>query len=482
MKKFTFWRTSSYAMVAAAALLAFSSCGKDEPKGPSGPNTPEVTSFTPVEGGANTTLTITGKNFSTTLDENIVKINGVELTVTSATATQIVATVPSNVACNGQVEVTIGDDVVNSEEYFTYLSAKHIVYIAGYMENEDSGRLQAGFWKKDEAGTTYFPVVDANTSAVANAVYAEPNGKVHVVGYRASTGSYGSRAMYWRVAADGTIETSLELTTGQGIGAAGGTVKYDGEGKSVFVAPNGDVYVCGYEQVEKYRNASGTGTIDKRYAAKVWKNGTLLYTLAEPSNGNTVASEATAIGMIGSDLYVAGYKDNAKVTLWKNGQAEYELTNGDSDITFIRMSISHSNVYVASDPAPTDQAPATPMYWKNDESPIWITDGAIFATLTGIFAKNNVVYSSVDGDNQGGDSTPRYYVGNTAHTLPYEGTYARTDGGVWVAGKDIYVAGYEFDDDAFNYKVLYWKNGVKNVLLAESNDVAVNAIFVLEKD
>lgn len=64
-----------------------------------------VTSIAPQLGPACTAVTITGTNFSSTIADNVVKINGVSVTVTSATATQLVVTVSSSVS-TGAVTVT----------------------------------------------------------------------------------------------------------------------------------------------------------------------------------------------------------------------------------------------------------------------------------------------------------------------------------------------------------------------------------------
>src|SRR5690349_6659139 len=53
-----------------------------------------IQTFTPASGVAGATVTITGTNFSTTPANNIVYFGAVKATVTSATATQLIATVP----------------------------------------------------------------------------------------------------------------------------------------------------------------------------------------------------------------------------------------------------------------------------------------------------------------------------------------------------------------------------------------------------
>ena len=61
--------------------------------------------FTPKRGMVGTGVTIYGTGFSTTANQNTVTFNGVAATVTSATATRIVTTVPAG-ATTGPITVT----------------------------------------------------------------------------------------------------------------------------------------------------------------------------------------------------------------------------------------------------------------------------------------------------------------------------------------------------------------------------------------
>jgi YD repeat-containing protein len=64
-----------------------------------------VLSFTPSSGPVGTTVTILGTGFSTTISSNSVSFHGTAATITSATANQIVTTVPSG-ATTGTITVT----------------------------------------------------------------------------------------------------------------------------------------------------------------------------------------------------------------------------------------------------------------------------------------------------------------------------------------------------------------------------------------
>ncbi|MEN9001968.1 MAG: FG-GAP-like repeat-containing protein, partial [Flavobacteriales bacterium] len=66
---------------------------------------PTITSFSPRRAEVGDAVTITGTNFSTTASDNIVYFGGVKASVTSATATQLVVTVPAH-AMDRPISVT----------------------------------------------------------------------------------------------------------------------------------------------------------------------------------------------------------------------------------------------------------------------------------------------------------------------------------------------------------------------------------------
>ncbi|MDO5977429.1 IPT/TIG domain-containing protein [Flavivirga spongiicola] len=72
---------------------------------------PTITALNPVKGGVGETVVLTGANYSTTPEENKVWFNGVEATVSAATATSITVTVPAG-ATTGTVSVQVKDGTV----------------------------------------------------------------------------------------------------------------------------------------------------------------------------------------------------------------------------------------------------------------------------------------------------------------------------------------------------------------------------------
>ncbi|MEO6979651.1 MAG: IPT/TIG domain-containing protein [Mucilaginibacter sp.] len=105
-------------------LIMASACSKkDAPKPPIDPPAaaPTVTSLDIREGAANTLVTITGTNFSTTASNDLVYFNGTQATIQSATETQLTVTVPA-AGSSGEVTLKV-KGVPLSGGTFTYLPA-----------------------------------------------------------------------------------------------------------------------------------------------------------------------------------------------------------------------------------------------------------------------------------------------------------------------------------------------------------------------
>ncbi len=115
-----------FAVLASAAavmmcLCIVSACSDDDDDNASTVS-PTITSFTPTSGVAETTVIITGTNFSTTASANTVTFNGTTATVSSATATQLTVAVPSG-ATTGKIAVTVNSVSTTSASDFTVTTA-----------------------------------------------------------------------------------------------------------------------------------------------------------------------------------------------------------------------------------------------------------------------------------------------------------------------------------------------------------------------
>lgn len=93
-------------VVTTAAGQATTTCTVDPP---SATPVPAIGSFNPTVGIVGNTLTITGSNFSSTAANNQIVFDGVPVPATSASATQLVVTIPTTIPGLGQA----GDDRQN---------------------------------------------------------------------------------------------------------------------------------------------------------------------------------------------------------------------------------------------------------------------------------------------------------------------------------------------------------------------------------
>jgi len=84
-------------------------------------STVAILNFTPKSGPVGTTVTISGTGYSATASQNTVTFNGTAATVSSATATQLVVTVPTG-ATTGPIAVTTPTGSVTSSTPFTVTS------------------------------------------------------------------------------------------------------------------------------------------------------------------------------------------------------------------------------------------------------------------------------------------------------------------------------------------------------------------------
>ena len=88
-------------VIILSSLLIFVSCKKDK-----NPPSPETEALTFAEARPGDTLIIKGKNFSEVLTNNIVKFNGVEATLISASPTELKVLVPAG-ATSGPITITV---------------------------------------------------------------------------------------------------------------------------------------------------------------------------------------------------------------------------------------------------------------------------------------------------------------------------------------------------------------------------------------
>jgi N-acetylneuraminic acid mutarotase len=115
-----------------AMFILFASCTKDDSK-------PAITvdSFNPDKGLSGTIVTIIGTNFSEAISQNSVTFNGVNATINSSTANQLVVVVPAG-ATTGKIKVSVNGSVGESASNFIVLNTPTITSFSPQSGEEGS--------------------------------------------------------------------------------------------------------------------------------------------------------------------------------------------------------------------------------------------------------------------------------------------------------------------------------------------------------
>jgi hypothetical protein len=208
------------------------------------------------------------------------------------------------------------------------------IYIGGFGTNVAGTTDVAKLWKNG-----VLTIVSGGTQeAACNAVYVVGT-DVYCAGYERGT-SGALIAAYWK----NGVKTQLGL----------GNNSVSTEVNDMVVI-NNDVYTVGV-----------TGFNKPLY----WKNTTA--TQLATANG-----EAYCVKVIGTDVFVGGYMQNAsgyQATYWKNGTATF-LTNASNDAVINDMAVNNNDVYaVGYNSLNGSIYPAS--YWKNGVETIMSANGS----------------------------------------------------------------------------------------------------------
>ncbi|NVN16959.1 hypothetical protein GUA46_01290 [Muricauda sp. HICW] len=486
MKKFSIW-----AVAALSVCLFALSCGKDDdPDTPDTPDTPKtgdenptITSFTPLSGTVGTLVTINGTNFDATKSNNTVKFGNVVASLSTASATKLVAEVPEG-AETAKISVTVSGKTATSTDTFKVtedvpltiaLNEEAVTlypypkYTAMLEVTTDIGENTVAWSSSDETVAT----VDADgtvtalkigeATITANAGGAEATCTVSVVdgpvtkleldkeGMELYTGDTGELSIF-ALEAD-VEETSTPVWSSDNTDVA--TVDQDGnvtavaEGEAVItvtvdnasatstIVVNPNVYISGNEMNEQFL-----------YVAKVWKNGEVLYELTD----GTKDAYAGDIFVDGDDIYVVGneYDGNIQVAkIWKNGVATTLAGFANARSIFVSESI----VYVAGT-IKTDNGTKAAV-WKNGMLELLPTETTNGVEVNSIFVHEGVVYV-VGSDFTNFTSVAALWEDGEVTFLSETQSEAQS---VFVSDENIYVAGFIGGEP--NISATIWANGTE---------------------
>ena len=253
-----------YVLILALFVPVLFSCGDDDDP----PPVAEVTALNPTSGLPNTTISITGKAFSSVFSDNKVMFKGKEALVLNASTTQLNVVVPTG-AETGPVTVTVNGKAAMNQPVFTVLSFPAVI-------------------------TNITPAIGGyNTQVTITGSNFMPTAASNVVTFNGVAGTV-------------TEATSTSLTVTVPVRAGSGAVTVNGVAAGVNFRYVPDVFVAGH-----------MGDANGNWRATYWKNG-IPVTLSGPGQH----TYANAMVVVNEDIYVVGERYlgiYGVARWWKNG-------------------------------------------------------------------------------------------------------------------------------------------------------------------
>lgn len=454
-------------LAATGILVLACSKNKDDETPPEETRVPEITNFTPLSQEVGLTVTINGKNFATTTSGNVVQFNGVNASLNSATANQLVAVVPSG-DITGKITVTVDGEKATSGQTFTVLTGPSIVLDQTELNlqtldtatlsiaNSSEFEGQTVAWNSDNKASV---LVDeegnlkavgggmATITATIGELTATAEITVNAAAFIAGMDNY--MAKIWR---NNKEYLSLEMGDGD-----------EGEVYELVLADTGDLYAAGYI----YDNDQEKST------AAVWKNGELDFSLT--AGGDYLESDAHGIYVTkAGDVFVVGSAFDSNLNerlgvLWRNGNVLHTLHEVEGAGGYLR--------------AITVDEDSGTVYATGDENltAYVLVDGVVEQwSKEGIYSNANDI--EVQGGNvyvvgsEGGKGT--LWENGNPFELPSEnGSYATS---IFITESgDQYIGGVQYSQNSSYGSI--WENG-NEVMLSDTNGVVLESIYVYEGD
>ncbi|WP_426667376.1 IPT/TIG domain-containing protein [Mucilaginibacter sp. McL0603] len=446
----------NFIVFVVGALFAISCSKKNNPPPTPIPTVITINSISPTSGSADTIVTITGTNFSTTIGNNIVKFNGVKAVVQSATLTTIKAVVPLG-AGTGPVSVGTATLAAVNGPVFTYIppnTPPPAITINSISPTSGGYNTVVTITGTNFSNVTSDNIVKFNgMSAVVQS--ATPTSLKAVVPVGPGTGPVSVATTMSTVQTGPVFTYNLTLTTY----FAGDDVYWRNGIESVL--PRTGTYALIKTILTSGTDVylGGSDVPDSRHPV-YWKNGVESMLPTTSNQG-----EVTTSVISGTDIYFAGYDGNVPV-YWKNG-VENPLPYISAGALVNTMAIQGADIYFAGYDG--DKA----VYWKNGTRNILpITGGN--ASVTAMVIVGNDIYF---GGSETGIAV--YWKNGIENILTLKNTYGAVSAMAF-AGTDIYIAGSDGNIGSSN--PVYWKNGTEYVLPTTNNVGNVYSMTILGTD
>jgi hypothetical protein len=336
--------------------VVFVSCSKEEPQPEPPKLLPEITVITPKGGFVGMHVIIEGKNFSKVLEENIVKIAGVNASVVDADENSIEVIVPAGGA-TGPVTVFANDETATGPSFRYY-----DLYLLGNQTVGNMNRIR--FWRSGIVTD-----ISDQTKYCYGTSFVMSGDDVFISGYEFD-GQTTTTPAYWKNTQVHSLSTASGVAT------------------DISVDAN-DTYVSGIEY-------NGTNWI-----ARYWKNGADVKLTEEIQ-----ASDASSIDVVDGNVFVGGSvltsSTTSMATFWKNGAKE-PMEEPLESSGIIDFEVAGQDVHLVGTRIQDSKAYIT--YWKNGVAKD-ITNGVFAAAPTSISVIEGDVYitgyeNDIDGKSHG---------------------------------------------------------------------------------
>ncbi|QHT68806.1 hypothetical protein GXP67_20200 [Rhodocytophaga rosea] len=244
--------------------LLWGGCKKSDDPGTQFISSPTLTGFSPTSGAVGTNVTVTGTNFSATTASNVVKFNGTTSTVSSATTTTLIVSVPAG-AGSGKITVQVGTQIATSASDFTVTQPVSLVTLTSFSPTSGTAGTIVTITGTNFSANAFNNVVKFN-GALAQLTASTPTSLTVNVPAGGSTGKItvqvGSQTV---TSTEDFVYQSSSVTTLAGSGAFGfadgiGTVAQFFQPIGIAVDALGNAYVTDAEN-HRIRKVSVSGTV-----------------------------------------------------------------------------------------------------------------------------------------------------------------------------------------------------------------------------
>lgn len=186
-----------------------------------------------------------------------------------------------------------------------------------------------------------------------------------------------------------------------------------------------------------------------------------------------------------TDIYVAGYDQDANgatiATYWKNGVAT-KLTNSSTYLPIVTgISVQGSDVYTSGYYyiKSGTHIRSIACYWKNNTINL-LTDSLTESRATGIAVKSNDIYVTGFAGNNG-ITKAVYWKNGIKTTLDANSSSTSITTAIIIQNSDVYITGYTLDN-VQKRSAAFWKNGVITKLSDNSRGSEADAITINGSD